>query len=126
VRRAAILALARAGDRGAWPMVRARLEDMREWPHVTVAALAYARSFCIEEAGPLLAPILRRGIEPNAWPPDVDVAAVAADLAVVLGGATAEEARRIVEGAEAPASVRAPFTRRRRPPGRCRPGPPPT
>lgn len=111
VRRAALVAATRGGYREAWALVRARLEDDDEWPQVTIAALHYVRDLCVVEAGPQVVGVLRRGLRPNAWAPDIDVAAVAADLAQRLGGETATEAAQIGGRAEAPASIRAAIER---------------
>ncbi|HJL20253.1 MAG TPA: HEAT repeat domain-containing protein, partial [Sandaracinaceae bacterium LLY-WYZ-13_1] len=119
VRRAAVRALTRAGDREAWPLVRARLADEDEEPQVTVAALRYVRRLCVREAGPRLLELLERGIRPDAFAPHVDVAAVAADLALILGGETAERAGRIATGPHVPASIRRAIARRRRSPAQC-------
>ncbi|HEY8428185.1 MAG TPA: hypothetical protein VIL20_07415 [Sandaracinaceae bacterium] len=119
VRRAAILALARARDREAWPLVRARLADGQEWPEVTVAALRYVSELCVRDAGEVVAAVMRRGLSPQAWPPDVDVAALAVDVALLLGGPAAEEARRLEGREDVPAGMRAALRRRLERPGRC-------
>lgn len=122
VRRAAIATLTRAGDGEAWPLVRARLQDDDEWPRVTVAALRYVRQLCLTEAGEDVLEVLRRGIRPDAWAPDVDVAAVAMDVALRLGGATRQDASRIAAREDTPASIRAAARRRGGgPPPTCRP-----
>lgn len=119
VRRSAVLALARARDREAWPLVRARLADANEWPQVTVAALRYVHDLCLREASDVLVAVIRRGLEPEPFQPDVDVAAVAVDLALLLGGPAAEEARSLSDRPDVPASMRAALERRLRSPGRC-------
>ncbi|MEC7521898.1 MAG: HEAT repeat domain-containing protein [Myxococcota bacterium] len=119
VRTTAIRGLTRAGDEEAWPLVRARLADGDEWPQVTVAALRYVRTLCVEGAEESVLAVLRRGLEPDAWAPDVDVAAVAVDLALVLGGELAETATRLASRPDAPAQVRAALERRQRSPARC-------
>lgn len=121
VRESAVRALTRAGDRAAWPLVRARLGDGDEWPQVTVAALEYVRDLCIEEASEPIVEVIRRGLAPSPWPPDVDVAALAVDVALLLGGPAAEEARRVEAREDAPASMRAAARRRAETPGRCTP-----
>lgn len=118
VRQAAVRALARAGDRDAWPLVRARLADDDEWPAVTAAALEYLRSLCVSDANDVLVAVIRRGLAPSPWQPDVDVAALAVDVALALGGPAADEARRVEALENAPASIRAAARRR---PARCRP-----
>ena len=119
VRRAAIDAATRAGDREAWPLIRARLEDDDEWPQVAIEALRYVRELCVEEAGELVLRALRRGLRPGAWAPDVDVAGVAVDLAMRLGGETAEQAARIAGREDAPPAIRAILARSQREPARC-------
>ncbi|MGE0787540.1 MAG: HEAT repeat domain-containing protein [Sandaracinaceae bacterium] len=120
VRAAAIGTLTRAGDRAAAPLVRARMSDDDEWPRVTVAALRYAAELCVPEAGEDVLTVLRRGIRPDAWAPDVDVAALAMVVALRLGGSTREDASRIAARESTPASVRAAAARGAGP--ACRPG----
>lgn len=111
VRSAAIATLTRAGDREALPLVQARLEDDDEWPRVTVAALRYVRELCVPEAGEAVIGVIRRGSRPNAWAPDVDVAALAMDVALRLGGETAQDAATLASRADTPEAVRAAATR---------------
>lgn len=107
VRRAALRTVTRAGDREAWSLVRARLEDDDEWPQVTIEALRYVRELCLTDAGELVLGVVRRGMRPGAWAPDVDVAAVAVDLALHLGGETAERAATIAGRESTPSGIRA-------------------
>lgn len=107
VREAALAAVTRRMDRAAWPLVRARLLDRDEWPEVTVAALGFVRALCVTEAEEAVAAVLERGLAPSAWQPDVDVAAVAADVALALGGPSAEVARGFATRPDAPAALRA-------------------
>lgn len=119
VRRAAIEAATRAGDREAWPLVRARLADDDEWPQVAIEALRYVGELCLVDAGELVLGALRRGLLPNAWAPDIDVAGVAVDLAMRLGGQVAEEAARIGGREDAPPAIRAILQRRQQEPALC-------
>lgn len=112
VRKAAIGALRRAQDRAAWPLVRARLLDRDEWPQVMAEGLEYVRDLCIEEADDAVVALIRRGLRPGPWPPDVDVAALAVDVALTLGGEAAEQARQVEAREDAPASMRAAARRR--------------
>ncbi|MCC6874610.1 MAG: hypothetical protein IT378_09925, partial [Sandaracinaceae bacterium] len=100
-----------------WPAVERRLRNGDEWPQVVAAGLRYIQQLCLQEAGPAVLDVLRRGLRPEAWPPDVDLAALAADLALTLGGETAAEARTVGGRATAPAVVRAAIERHRG--GRC-------
>ncbi len=119
VRRAALSASTRAGDRGATPLVVQRLEDEDEWPTVIAQGLRYVGELCVTEAGEAVLAVLRRGIRPGAWAPDVDVAEVAADLAIRLGGETAEDAMAIANRSGTPESIRAVVERRRANPAPC-------
>lgn len=112
VRTAALEGATRANDRAVVPLVRARLEDDNEWPQVTNAALTYVRDLCVREAGPSVIAVIERGLAPSPWAPDVDVAAVAVELAVILGGATRARAAELLADPTAPASMRAALQRR--------------
>jgi hypothetical protein len=65
--------------------------------------------------------VIERGVRENAWAPDVDVAALAMDLAQRLGGETAEEATRLAGRAGVPESIRAVAERGERDASACRP-----
>ncbi|MFK7987226.1 MAG: HEAT repeat domain-containing protein [Sandaracinaceae bacterium] len=119
VRRASIRAAIRAGDEEAWPLVRARLMDDDEWPQVSVAGLRFVRTFCIQEAAETLMTVIERGLEPDPWAPDLDVAAVAVDLALRLGSDIAAQVVARVDRPEAEAALRAALTRGREHAGQC-------
>lgn len=119
VRSAALAALTRAGARDVLPLVTARLRDGEEWPRVTLEALRWVSELCVEEAGEAVLDVVRRGTRPDAWAPDVDVAAVAADLAIRLGGETARDAETMARRAGAPESVRTAVERRLASPRPC-------
>jgi HEAT repeat protein len=123
VRAAAVLALARTGDADAWPLVSARLHDDDEWPVVIDAGLAFARSRCREDARDGVIAVLRRGLRDDAWAPDAELAALALETAVTIGGALADEARRLAERSAASEALRATARRLREgPPRSCAPG----
>ncbi|MCB9591677.1 MAG: HEAT repeat domain-containing protein [Sandaracinaceae bacterium] len=120
VRHAALAATTRGGVRQpALPLVIGRLEDDDEWPRVTLEALRWVSELCVEDAGEAVVGVIRRGVRPGAWAPDVDVAAVAADLAIRLGGETARDAEAIAQRAGAPESVRVAVERRLAEPRPC-------
>ncbi len=119
VREAALTAVTRRADREAWPLVRARLLDDDEWPQVTVAALSYVRELCVTDADEGLGAVLQRALTPSAWQPDVDVAAVAVDVALALGGPAADRARQIAARPDAPEALRAAVQRRGDRPPQC-------
>jgi len=92
VRTAAVNNLTRARARAAWPLIKARMVDEDEWPEVVGAAITYAQRLCVQDAaGPLLH-VLKRGLKPSAWAPDQDVAALAFEALVALGGEAARAA----------------------------------
>ena len=78
VREEAIQALTRLRDIDAWPAVRQRLLDSREWPNVATAAVAYVRALCIQDALPTLERIILRVYRPSPRPRDQHLAAEAA------------------------------------------------
>ena len=106
VRTAAVRAIAGSGDRSAWPLVAARLRDEDEWPSVIAEGVGFARDRCIQVAADPLTVVLRRGLRPDAWAPDVDLATLALHALVVLGGAPADEALRIASRSTSPAALR--------------------
>ena len=101
VRAAAVEALHAAGDLSAWPAVRARLEDDREWPQVLLAAIRFARARCRGDALPALAAVVDRALRPDPWAPDVAVAVEALSAAASIGG---EESRALLRRAGGPGS----------------------
>jgi hypothetical protein len=121
VRAAAVAALTHAGDADAWPLVAARLLDDDEWPVVIDAGLAFARSRCHEDAREGVIAVLRRGMRGDAWAPDAELAALALETAVTIGGALGDEARQMAERGAASEALRAAARRLREgPPRSCR------
>jgi len=93
VREAAIRGLLRSEDddvEATWTRVDARLKDDDEWPRVLRAGVAYARARCRPDALPALVAVVERALRPNAWAPDVDVAALAVEAAAAIGGEDAD------------------------------------
>jgi hypothetical protein len=120
VRAAAVVALTRAGDSDAWPLVSARLHDDDEWPVVIDAGLAFARNRCRQDARDGVIAVLRRGLRDDAWAPDAELAALALETAVTIGGALADEARQMAERGAASEALRAAARRLREgPPRSC-------
>lgn len=99
VRIAAIDALIALEDRAAWPLVAKRLADNNEWPAVSAAAVRFAGALCIAEATPDLRNVLKRGLKPEAWAPDLDLAM---DAIGVLGQLGTDEARRLLIALQRP------------------------
>lgn len=120
VRTAGVRAIAESGDRSAWPLVAERLEDDDEWPSVIAEGVGLARARCIQEAAAPLGVVLRRGLRPDAWAPDVDLATLALRALVALGGEPGEEALRVASRATSPGALRAAVPRLRSELGICR------
>jgi hypothetical protein len=95
VRAAAIEALATQRDGEAWPEVRAHLQAPAEWPDVRGAAIDYAASLCRAEAHEDLVALVRRALRPDAQESDQALGMEAFEALVALGGAAAEDARKL-------------------------------
>ncbi len=125
VRAAAVGAVTQAGDRGAWPLVAARLQDDDEWPVVIESGLALARERCAQDAREAVIAVLRRGLRDDAWAPDAELAALALETAVTVGGALGDEARQMAERSASSEALRAAARRlRERPTRTCGETPP--
>lgn len=75
VRSAAVAALQRVGDREAWTAaVQARVAARDEYPEVISSGITFARELCIKAAGPTLREVAERGLKPDAWDPDRQLA----------------------------------------------------
>lgn len=90
VRAAAITALQAAGDAESWPQVAAFLTATNEWPVVIRAAIAFARQRCQPDVVAPLGAAVERGLRPNAWAPDIELAVVALEALAAIGGPEAE------------------------------------
>jgi HEAT repeat protein len=106
-RAAAVRGLTKARIRGAWPLVKARLEDKEEWPEVLTESVRFAAALCIREADEVLLRLLERGIKPDAWEPDADLAVQALEALLKLGGQAAKKATRLANSPTAAPSFRA-------------------
>jgi HEAT repeat protein len=119
VRAAAVRASIEAEDRGALDRVAQRLTDEDEWPEVIEAGIAYARELCLTALIDPLVAVLRRGMRPDAWAPDVDSAVLAVQALGLLGGQDARSALRSALSESAPGAIRAAAARAEREPGGC-------
>lgn len=114
VRAAAIEGLSTSGDEAAWPRVEARMTDDDEWPEVIAAGIRFAQGRCSTDAVPALAAVIERARRPEAWAPDVDLAVVAIDALVAIGGPEAEAALTRAGEELAPPPLRAAVASRER------------
>ncbi|RLB47373.1 MAG: hypothetical protein DRJ42_25550 [Deltaproteobacteria bacterium] len=107
VRAAAVRALTTRRERSAADVVAGRLEDADEWPMVIEAAIAYASELCVPALVDPLVTVLRRGLRPDAWAPDIDSAVLAIGALRDLGGPDAAAAIRSATSERAPGPIRA-------------------
>lgn len=89
VRTAAVEALTTRRDAEAAELVYQRLRDEDEWPDVIEASIRYAEALCLPESVDALAAVVARGLVPEAWAPDVDLAAAAVMVLAQLPGEVA-------------------------------------
>jgi hypothetical protein len=93
VRATAIRALQRAGDVAAWPRIQKLLENAEEYPEVLAEGVAFAKALCVVAAAPSLHAVVERGLSPDAWTPDQELALSALEALISFGGAEAAWAR---------------------------------
>jgi HEAT repeat protein len=124
VRAAVVRALHARGDRGAAPLVAARLLDSDEWPEVMEAGIAYARELCVVELAAPLSALMVRGMRHDAWAPDVDLSVAAVEALGVLGGQVATEALERASSPASPGPIRQAASRARQHGESCVPGRP--
>lgn len=94
VRASAIRALARVGARGAWPKIDPALQNPEEYPEVISEAVAFARALCVREAVPALRQVVSRGLKPDAWSADQELALSALEAVSAFGGEDAAWAQK--------------------------------
>jgi HEAT repeat protein len=93
VRAAAIHALARIGAPEAWPKIEPALQNPEEYPEVIGEAIAFARALCVRAADPSLRTVVARGLKPDAWNQDQELALEALEVLSSFGGEAANWAR---------------------------------
>ncbi len=100
VREAAILALRDAPHAQGWERVRRRLENPKEWPRVTAAAIEYAAAHCRADAVDPLLRVVFRAARGQSRTEDLNNAARAIEALRALGTPEAQTALRELERAE--------------------------
>jgi HEAT repeat protein len=93
VRASAIRALARVGALEAWPKIEPALQNAEEYPEVIAEGVAYARALCARAAIPSLQLVVTRGLKPDAWSQDQELALLALEVISSFGGKDAEWAK---------------------------------
>jgi hypothetical protein len=93
VRAAAVHALYRVRDVGAWSKIQPLVANGEEFPEVISEGVAFAKGLCVTASIPTLQAVVTRGIRPEAWTGDQDLALSALDALSAFGGDAAVWAR---------------------------------
>jgi hypothetical protein len=101
-------------------VVEKRLLDEGEWPVVMTEAVSFARRLCISRSAKTLRQVVDRGLKPEPWMPDVDLAALALETLVHIGAPEAESAIRAASSPAAPALLRTTADRAANSQDRCK------
>jgi hypothetical protein len=86
VRASAMRALRRLHLVNAWPAAAKRVSQRDEFPDVIAEGIRFAKAACIQQAAPTLQGVVTRGLQPEAWAPDQELALSALEALVALGG----------------------------------------
>ncbi|HKP55185.1 MAG TPA: HEAT repeat domain-containing protein [Polyangiales bacterium] len=119
VRAAAIHALRRVHAADAWPKIEPLVANTEEYPDVIEAGVAFARALCLDRAAPTLQEVVKRGLRPEAWTADQELAQSALEALTHLGGEHAKWAVQRMAAPIVPPSVRAAAERAAAQPQRC-------
>jgi hypothetical protein len=93
VRATAVRVLQRARVPGAWDRIKPLLDNREEYPEVIAEGIAFAKALCIVAATPDLEAVAERGLKPDAWTPDQELAVSALETLSAFGGSAAAWAR---------------------------------
>ena len=107
VRASAVQALHRVNAVEAWPQIKPLLENSQEYPEVLTAAVAFVHGLCVQAAAPSLRAVVARGMQPDAWTADQDLALAALEAMSSFGGDAATWARDHAVGPLVPKEVQA-------------------
>jgi hypothetical protein len=120
VRAAAIRALRRVRAGQAWPAVQPLVANAEEFPEVISDGIAYARALCLAAASGTLQDVVKRGLRPEAWTADQELALGALEALTQLGGEHAKWAQQHSNLPMVPASMRTAAERAVSHPVQCR------
>jgi hypothetical protein len=93
VRATAVRALQRAQLRAAWKRIQPLVENREEYPEVIAEGIAFAKALCVVDAATSLQSVVTRGLQPDAWAPDQELALSALEALTSFGGGYAAWAR---------------------------------
>jgi hypothetical protein len=105
VRASAIRALARVGALEAWPKIDPALQNPEEYPEVISEAVAFSRALCVHAAVPGLQQVVSRGLKPEAWSADQELALAALETLSAFGGEAAAWAQKRASAPVVPKEV---------------------
>jgi hypothetical protein len=86
VRASAIQNLRRVGATAAWPKIKPLLDNKDQYPEVIAEGIAYVHGLCVHAGIPTLRAIAERGLQPNAWNADQELAGSALEALSAFGG----------------------------------------
>jgi hypothetical protein len=121
VRATAVRALQHARAIAAWNQIKPMLENAEEYPEVIGAGIAFAKALCALQAAPSLQAVVVRGLHPEAWSADQELALAALEALSALGGEAAAWARDHAQSPLVPKQVQAAAAAAAAKPGACRP-----
>jgi HEAT repeat protein len=121
VRTAAIRALRRVHAKDVWASVEPLVSNTEEYPDVIGEGIAFARALCVEAAAPTLQDVVKRGLRPNAWTADQELALGALEALTHLGGANAKWSLQRSAAPMVPATIRTAAARAVNQLATCRP-----
>ena len=105
VRASAIRALARVHAIEAWPKIDPALQNPEQYPEVISEAVAFSRALCVREAVPGLRQVVERGLKPEAWSADQELALSALETISAFGGEDAAWAQKHASSPMVPKEV---------------------
>jgi HEAT repeat protein len=106
VRTAAIRALRRVKAKDAWAAIEPLVMNAEEYPDVIGEGIGFARALCLAASAPTLQDVVKRGLRPNAWTADQELAFGALEGLTHLGGANAKWALQRSAAPNVPATIR--------------------
>jgi HEAT repeat protein len=121
VRAAAIRALRRVHAADAWKKIEPIVLNAEEYPDVIGEGVGFARALCVEAAAESLQDVVKRGLRPNAWTADQELAFGALEALTHLGGANAKWALQRSAAPNVPATIRTAAARAVNQLATCRP-----
>ncbi len=106
VRAASIRAQRRVHAADAWTSIEPLVANSEEYPEVIGEGVGFARALCLDRAAESLKDVVKRGLRPEAWTADQELALAALEALTHLGGAHAQWALQRTAAPMVPPSVR--------------------